>query len=327
MTKLDELIKKITKKHIYIQMHNYPDQDALASALGLQSLLNFKNIDSTICFNGQIDKHNTLKMIEMLHIEVFNINDISIQSDDEIILVDGQKGNVNMETLIGVEIACIDHHPIQDVTGYRFYDIRNDYGACSTIIGEYFIENHIPVSTFVATGLLYGIKMDTGNLSRRVSFSDIDVFCNLYKIANIDVLRVFENSSLTKSDLVAYQDAISNLKIVGRIGIAKIGDDCSEAIIGSISDFLLALAEVDVTLVYSYRVGGLKFSVRSEYKSVDAGKVIKEALKELGDGGGHPTMAAGFVPNLKTKEEVLKVAELVEKRVLTIVTSIDIVTN
>jgi nanoRNase/pAp phosphatase (c-di-AMP/oligoRNAs hydrolase) len=322
MTKLDELIRIIKNKNIFIQMHNYPDQDALASAFGLQSLLSFKGIKSTICFNGQIDKHNTIKMIEMLHIEVYNISDLKIQETDEIILVDGQKGNVNMETLYGDEIACIDHHPMQDVTGYLFFDIRNDLGACSTIIGEYFIENNIPITSDVATALIYGIKMDTANLSRRVSYKDIDIFCILYKKANIDTLRIFENCSLRKSDLAAYQDAISNLKINGRIGIAKIGDDCSEAIIGSISDFLLALTEVDFTLVYSYRVGGLKFSVRSEANTVDAGKVIKEALNGLGDGGGHPTMAAGFVPNLN-QNDVIKVAKLVEQRVIDIVTKIE----
>lgn len=321
MTKLDELMQVITKDHVYIQMHNYPDQDALASAFGLQVLLADRGIKSTICYNGGIDKHNTLRMIELLHITIYNNSQFAMDEEDEIILVDGQMGNVNVLNFIGRKIACIDHHPMQDVSEYRFYDIRSGIGACSSLIAYYFIENHIEITKEVATALVYGIKMDTANLSRRASDLDIDMFSLMYKIADKDILYGMESSSLRKNDLLAYQDAISNLRLHGRIGIAKIGDDCSEAIIGSISDFLLTLAEVDFTLVYSYRVGGLKFSVRSESKAVDAGKIIKEALTGIGDGGGHATMAAGFLPDLKSESEVKEMGRLVEQRIIDLVMS------
>jgi nanoRNase/pAp phosphatase (c-di-AMP/oligoRNAs hydrolase) len=319
MTKLDELIHIITKEHVYIQMHNYPDQDALASAFGLQYLLNYRGITSTICYDGQTDKHNTLKMIELLHIEIFNNNEFIMDEEDEIILVDGQMGNVNMVNFIGKKIACIDHHPMQEISQYRFYDIQSQVGACSSIIAAYFIDNMIEIPVEIATALAYGIKIDTANLTRRAVELDIDMFCHLYKLADKEILSGFENSSLRRNDLLAYQEAISNLRLHGRIGIAKIGDDCSEAIIGSISDFLMNLSEVDFTLVYSYRVGGLKFSVRSESKTVDAGKVIKEALLGIGDGGGHATMAAGFLPGLNTEEEIKEMGRLVEQRVIELV--------
>lgn len=319
MTKLDELIQSITKEHVYIQMHNYPDQDALASAFGLQVLLFHRGIKSSICYSGQIDKNNTLKMIEFLNITIYNNDEFEMDREDEIILVDGQMGNVNMVNFAGKKIACLDHHPIQGVSEYRFYDIRGGVGACASLIALYFVENHVEISKQIATALAYGIKMDTANLSRRAADLDIDMFCLLYKLADKDVLSSLESSSLRRNDLLAYQEAITNLKLHGRIGIAKIGNDCSEAIIGSISDFLLTLAEVDFTLVYSYRVGGLKFSVRSESKTVDAGKIIKEALLGLGDGGGHATMAAGFLPDLNTEKEIKEMGRLVEQRVIDLV--------
>jgi nanoRNase/pAp phosphatase (c-di-AMP/oligoRNAs hydrolase) len=261
-------------------------------------------------------------MIELLHIDICNSDEFNMKERDDIILVDGQKGNINMQNFVGKEIACIDHHPVQEITGYEFCDIRSHMGACSSIIAEYFIDNNLEMPRDVATALSYGIKMDTANLSRRVSDTDIDMFCYLYKKADIEQLRNFENSSLRRDDLLAYQDAISNLKLYGSLGIAKIGDDCSEAIIGSVSDFLLALTEIDCTLVYSYRVGGLKFSIRSETAKIDAGKVIREALKDLGDGGGHPSMAAGFIPNLSTKLKIKEIASLVEQRVIDLVTTL-----
>lgn len=322
MTKLIRLTQVITKKHVYIQTHNYPDQDALATAYGLQALLEFHGIKSTICYSGQVDKYNTLNMIELLKIDLQNIEEVTLNKEDEILLVDSQQGNVNVKSLEAKNIVCIDHHPKQDTKGYLFYDIRSNIGACATIIGEYFMDNKIELSKKVATALIYGIKMDTDNLTKRVSVHDVEVFAYLFKAADLKVLEKLESSSLCKVDLDAYQEAIRNLKIYGRVGIARIGDDCSEAIIGSISDFLLSLSEVTVTLVYSYRVGGLKFSIRSEAGLLDAGKIIKEALIDLGDGGGHATMAAGFIPNLRTSYEISQTASLVEQRVLNMVNQV-----
>ena len=44
------------------------------------------------------------------------------------------------------------------------------------------------------------------------------------------------------------------------------------------------------------RRDGIKFSVRSERKGINAGKLIAAVLKEYGSGGGHYAMAGGFIP-------------------------------
>lgn len=302
-TALDRLVAVITKPHVYIQTHNYPDQDALASAYGLQELLRYKGIDSTICYQGEIDKVNTVTMTEELGLALYDVDDLPIAPEDEIILVDGQKGNVNLEELIGNEIACIDHHPQQDVDSYRFYDIRK-VGACATIIGEYFTENKIPVSDKVATALVYGIKMDTANLMRQTTDADVDMFCAMYKKADLDLIRKFESHSLILTDLEAYREALKDLKIYGHnVGMANVGADCSEAMMGTLSDFIMSLDEVDFSVVYSYRAGGLKLSVRSEMPQADAGKIVRQALSGYpGGGGGHAGMAGGFIANLSVKE-------------------------
>lgn len=316
MTNLDKLMKAITKEHIYIQTHNYPDQDALASSFGLQILLKQRNIEATICYSGQIDKYNTQKMVELLPMTIVNNEDLIMDEEDEIILIDSQKGNRNVYDFSSKVIACIDHHPMQEVKDYLFYDIRSNLGACATIIGGYFLENHMEISSDVATALVYGIKMDTANLTRKVTEEDVEIFGMLYKLADQSKLHKIESSSLRKEDLRAYQEAITNLKIYGRIGIAKVGNNYSEAILGSVSDFLLTLAEIDITLIYSYRLGGLKFSARSASPKIDAGTLIKTALINLGDGGGHAAMAAGFIPGLQTELDINDMGALVEQRVI-----------
>lgn len=65
---------------------------------------------------------------------------------------------------------------------------------------------------------------------------------------------------------------------------------------GNVTDFILALIEVEVAIVFSYREDGIKISVRSEDPHIHAGNLIHGALAEVGSGGGHATMAGGFIP-------------------------------
>ncbi len=46
----------------------------------------------------------------------------------------------------------------------------------------------------------------------------------------------------------------------------------------------------------SDRKDGIKFSVRSEVNYLNAGIIVKDALAGVGTGGGHASMAGGFVP-------------------------------
>jgi len=64
-----------------------------------------------------------------------------------------------------------------------------------------------------------------------------------------------------------------------------------------LADFILALDEVDVVVVGSKREDGIKLSVRSELSEVNAGALVYEAVKDIGNGGGHAFMAGGFVSN------------------------------
>ena len=320
MTKLDELVGIIGEESVYIQTHNYPDQDALASAYGLKCLLEARGIEATICYKGQVDKLNTIAMMEDLNIATVYIDDDDkMDETSKIIIVDGQKGNANVEDFIGDEVACIDHHKMQETDMYQFFDIRSDVGACSSIIASYFVENNVEMPVNVATALLYGIKMDTNNLSREVSDLDIDMFYMLFKKANRDSIRKFDCCSLQMEDLKAYSAAIENLRVFGNVGIVNIGKNCGEAILGTMSDFIMSLDEVTFSVVYSYRAGGIKFSVRNEEIGLDAAAVIRECLKGYGGGGGHATMAAGVIPNVE-EDNMQNISKAIEERIIEMAT-------
>lgn len=316
MTKLDELLEQIYRKHVYIQTHNFPDPDAIASAYGLQQLLKYRGIEADICYKGKIDRYNTDKLREIMGIELLDVDKLSsvLEEEDEVILVDAQKGNSNIIDITGDEIICIDHHPLNEKFDYRFSDIRPEIGACASIIASYFFENQIPMDEKTATTLTFGIRMDTMNLSRGVSKMDVEMIYRMFDLCDDEVIHVLQNSNLYFEDLMAYSEAISSIEVYGNISFADTGKNCPQALIASVSDFMLALVTVSFSVVYSRNSEGIKLSVRSEKKALDAGKIVARALEGIGSGGGHATMAGGFVPFAGSDREAqLLIADMKER--------------
>ncbi len=318
MTKLDELQKVISREHVYIQTHNFPDPDAIASAFGLQYLLEQRGIRSSICYRGKIDRYSTQKLREIMGIRLFDTDEMAsgITDEDEVILVDAQRGNSNIAMIPGKVIACIDHHPDNDHCEYPFEDIRSEVGACASIIGGYFIENEVPVNEQIATALTFGIRIDTSNLSRGVSKLDLEIIYKMYDQCDYGTIHMLENSNLCFDDLIGYAEAISSIEVYDDVSFADSGRDCP--VISSISDFMLALKEVVFSVVYGRKENGINLSVRSEKPELHAGKIVDEALAGIGSGGGHASMAGGFIPFTGSDREEAVLLDEVKERFMSV---------
>lgn len=287
----------ILKDHkSYIQTHNYPDPDAVASAFGLQNFLKQHGVDAQICYDGTVRTLSTKKMFRVFGIDVLASDKIAeMTPEDYIVTVDSQKYNANITDFIGDEVACIDHHPTYIACDYQYKDVRQ-VGACATLIAEYFYRTGTPMTAAVAAALAYGIKMDTNDFIRGTTNLDIDMFSYVYKLADVEKIGTMYKNVMELSDLQAYGAAIDNIKIRDGVGFACIPLDCPDALIAVISDFILSLNVVDLAVVYAVRKDGVKFSVRSEIAAIDAGNLIHSVLEEYGNGGGHQAMAGGFIP-------------------------------
>ncbi len=315
---VEALLKAITHKHVYIQTHNFPDPDAIASAYGLQQLLQHFRIESTVCYDGRIERYNTNYIMGKLGISFSRLADINndLQEDDEIILVDAQKFNGNVKDIKGEEIASIDHHPTFIETEYRFADIRPDVGACASIIASYFFDNDIPMDNKTALVLTFGIRSDTAKLSRGVSQLDMDMLCRMFPLCDKDVIYYLETTELEFADLAAYAKAIESIQLYDKnIAFAFAGENCQEALVASVSDFILSLREVGISVVYSRKTEGVKLSVRCNC-GLDAGRITARALAGLGSGGGHQVMAGGFVPFTGTDSQLCTLMENIRGRFL-----------
>lgn len=294
----NELIELLKGHKVYLQTHNFPDPDAIASAFGLQKFLEYYDVKSTICYVGSIDRFNTRKMMDAFGIEIYSYEEIeNMQESDYIVHVDCQKPNANTTNLPGIEIGCVDHHPVFKKTEDYVYTDITITGACASIVASYYYKTNTPMDVNVATALAYGIKMDTDDLIRGTTSLDMDMIAYVHNYADWHKLHDMYSSTIEFHDLKAYAAAIENIEVFDYVGFTYMPFECPNSLVGIISDFILSLDVVDVAIVYSVNSSGIKFSVRSERPEVDAGKLIFDALSGIGSGGGHAAMAGGFIDN------------------------------
>ncbi len=281
---------------VFIQPHDVPDPDAIASAFGLRQLLARRGVEATIVYGREYQKIDTRRMVELLGIELSRAADVaSIDSEAWLVLVDGQKGNANIGDLHCREVASIDHHELRSDASYLYSDIRPELGSCSAMIAEYYFEAGETPPVSVATALTYGIFVDTDNLTRGVSDLDARMFHLLHAHVDPELIVQLRGSQLVLRDLAIYAEAFKTVDVYGRLGFLRLAD-ADDSLIGAATDILLSLDEVDVALAFSSRLDGIKLSVRSHDKTLRADDLARGVVEGLGYGGGHAHMAGGFIP-------------------------------
>jgi len=301
ITELVDLLKK--EKYIYIQTHNYPDHDAVASAFALQEFFNHYGITSRLTYDGDIQRDSLVDMINSLGIEIKNISEFNMTEKDKIVIVDGCKGNKNVTDLIGDEVGVIDHHQVNRAEDVPFNDIRSGYGACASIIFSYFNEHKINIPQNVASALLIGINMDTSLLTRGVSEHDIFAYSSLYTRSDVRLVNSILRNFIQQKDLMFYKEAIDKVTIRNSVAYCYFPDGCNQNMLGILGDFFLALSEVDFVILLARNKDRINFSLRNESSSWNCSLIIQQALEGIGFGGGHSDMAGGIINDISLFDE------------------------
>lgn len=297
MKHISSILQTLNKSNkVFIQPHNIPDPDAIASSFGLCELLRLQGVESKIIYINYIEKTNSKTMIDLFDIKMnLKSEDYISDPDDYIILIDSQIGNSNITNIKGKNVIVIDHH--KDVGSdypYLYKYIREDIGACSTIIASYYKELNLEPSVNVATALLYGIMNDTNNLTRKSSMEDLEIFYWLYGIANLSKIKSLRMNEIGREDLYAYAKALEDIEIYKNIGFVHI-EDCNDSLLGTISDMVYTIEGVSIVVSYARRKDGIKFSIRSGESFIVADELVKHIISDKGVGGGHKEMAGGFI--------------------------------
>ena len=191
----------------------------------------------------------------------------------------------------------IDHHPITEPVKADFLDIREDYGANSSILTEYLKAGKIKPSSKLATALFYGIKTDTDNFIRASNPHDMASFKYLYPYINMQILKKIESSEMDRSVLPHYRRAIEQLNFIRDIAYVHMDRVDNPDLLVSLADFFLNIAEIEWSIVSGVYREKLIVILRYAGFHGDAGKTANDLFESCkGSTGGHRTAARAEIP-------------------------------
>ncbi len=295
---LIDLIKNRYNSKIIIQPHDFPDYDALASSFGLKKYLQNFGIKSLIYFDGFLSQFINEEFLEYLDIPY--TKNIYVESNFEsfnaVVTVDTMPENTNITKINGKEyIGFIDHHIHNTKDKDYHFEIYEKSAAVSSIIIELYKNNPgIEISDNVANSLAIGLLTDTNSLSRGVEKNDLLNYYYLFNKIDTEYVNYIVRNKISVDDLSYYYRAIKSLKMFGEIGLIIIDKVSNRNIVGIIGDFFISLKELSVIIMVNRMDAGTYISIRSEDDRYKANSLIKYIVKDIGQGGGHTYMAAGY---------------------------------
>jgi nanoRNase/pAp phosphatase (c-di-AMP/oligoRNAs hydrolase) len=293
---------------IVLVSHVNPDPDALASMLGLKSLIEHSQPGKSVVMtvDGMIARAENRALVELIPIELTPVEEASVDAGTAVVMVDSQPYTGRRASEKDMPKVVIDHHETGGVlTGVQFRDIRPSMGATSTMVTGYLLEQHVMVSRRVATALLYGIESETTGYPREASSLDDGAQVWLYPRADKDLLARIRNPKLPQSHFATIQQALSTAVIYQDVVVSWCGRVTQPDIIAEVADLFVRFEQVSWSFVAGVFDGVLKLSVRVSLLGGHSGEVLRRVVEGIGTAGGHDKRAGGAVPLADTSAEAV----------------------
>jgi len=282
--------------------HQNPDPDAIASAMALAAIAkhaNPKNLATRIFYEGNIGHQENRTFVNLLDIKMEHLTPEALAQCSHLALVDSPAPGANNEVPPSTKIQIIiDHHKDgkQTASSGTFADIRPGVGATASILTQYLQELDIPVDKRVATALMYGIRADTKDFKRNTTPQDLNYAGFLLPLTDADLLDKIMSPSLSQETIDVLGKAIQNRELVSGYLFSNVGYVMNRDALPQAADLLITLEGVNTALVYGITDTAIVVSARNRDVRLHIGNALAEAFGDIGDAGGHPTMAAATLP-------------------------------
>ncbi|NHN58211.1 MULTISPECIES: DHH family phosphoesterase [Halorussus] len=292
-------------------MHDNPDPDAIASAVALCRIAEQVGVEAEPCYFGDISHQENRAFVNLLELDLRNLEPEEFDPDEfgGIALVDHSRPGINdqLPPDTAVDIV-VDHHPPKEAPEAAFVDLRSDVGATSTLLAEHVQRLGIELDEAVATGLLYGIRVDTKDFSREVSTADFEAAAYLLPHADVGLLERVESPSVSADTYETMARAIRNRRVEGPVLATCVGKLADRDALAQAADQLLDMEDITTTLVYGFRDGTVYVSARARGTDIDLGETMRAAFGQIGSAGGHADMAGaqislGLLGTVEQEEE------------------------
>jgi nanoRNase/pAp phosphatase (c-di-AMP/oligoRNAs hydrolase) len=296
---LTELVRVLDRPGpLVILPHDNPDPDAMASAVALKYLVRkLLEKEAHIALGGIVGRAENRAMRTYLNITLVPVSEVRFDGDVQVALVDTQprRSNNSLPDAV-VPTVVIDHHPAYaEYPGVPLLDLRDAYGATSTILTEYLQESKLEIEPKIATALFYGISAETQDLGREATPADIEASHFLYPYTNKRRLAKIENARVPREYFRVFREAIDHATLYERAVVSCLGDVQYPDMVAEVADFLLRLDAVEWAAAIGTYNGCLYCSIRTTDRDANAGDLLQRVLGAK-SAGGHDMIAGGRVP-------------------------------
>jgi nanoRNase/pAp phosphatase (c-di-AMP/oligoRNAs hydrolase) len=282
--------------------HDNPDPDALSSAVALARIAETAGLEAEVCYYGEISHQENRAFVNLLDYDLTELDaDADLDRFGSFALVDHSRPGVNdglpPETAVSV---VIDHHPPRAPVEAGFVDLRSNVGATSTLLVGYLRDLGIEPDRELATGLLFGIRVDTDDFSREVDPEDFRAAAYLHTHADTATLERIESPSMSPETMDAIGTAIENREVRDDVLVSPLGEMADRDALAQAADRLLDLEGVSVTFVFGFtgtdEESVVYASARARGTDLDLGEALRDAFAQVGSAGGHADMAGAQLP-------------------------------
>lgn len=321
LKRLEDVIESCNGK-MGIFTHDNPDPDAISSALALKEIAKSYGVDSDILYYGDIMHQENRAMVNLLDIELVKADEVNLEDYERFALVDCSKPGANNSIPNDIHISIvIDHHPSEDVKA-EFIDVRDDVGACATILTEYLKLLRITPSRTLATALFFGIKTETNDFKKNTKTSDFLASAYLYPFVDHEMIEKMEGPAISTETLDILATAIRNRRVYSSFLISFAGYITNRDALPQTADFLLRLEGISTVLVFGILKDKVYISARNKDVRINIGEILKRSFGDVGSAGGHAHSGGAQIPlgifgDVTDKDSLAKlVTEAIKRRFL-----------
>jgi nanoRNase/pAp phosphatase (c-di-AMP/oligoRNAs hydrolase) len=295
-------------------LQDFPDPDAISSALAYRLLAGKYDIDVDIVYEGRISHQENMALVQSMDIDLTRFAEgLPLDRYDGAVFIDNQGTTTRLTdrlTQARVKtLAIIDHHAPQGLLSPEYSDVRA-VGAAATIMTDYIRSGEIlkldaenEAHMQLATALVHALRTETlGFIRAGAEEYAAGAFLSQFQDARLleSILRV----QRTRGTMEVIQIALTDRVVREGFSIAGVGylRHADRDAIPQATDFLLSEENVHTAIVYGILVGEgerevVTGSMRTSKLTLDIDQYLKSALGSDGRGryyGGGRARAGGF---------------------------------
>lgn len=310
----EAFLRRHGKECHVVAVQDYPDPDAIASALAYRMLAARHDIAVDILYEGRISHQENVALTQLVDIEITRYTEgLPLDGYDGAVFIDNQGTTTRLlDRLRAADvtpIAVIDHHAPQNVFEAEFADIR-PVGAVATIMTDYLrsaltltLDAEQEADVHLATALVHALRSETNGFIR-AGPEEHAAAAYLSRFHDPRLLEAILRVQRSRGTMDVIRTALTKRMVRGGFSIAGVGyvRHAERDAIPQATDFLLTEENVHTAIVYGILQGGgdrevVVGSVRTTRITMDVDQFLKGALGSDGRGryyGGGRSGAGGF---------------------------------